>query len=398
MFVEVRFIDREDELASFCKELESETVLALDSEFIREKTYVPRLEIVQLATRDGRIAIIDYAKLGEAIAEPLGWLLAAPTILKIFHAAEQDLEMLHLATRVLASPIWDTQLVTGLFGYGGRSGYSSVVQGLLGERPTSGEALTDWSRRPLRAEQLRYAAEDVRYLIPLYERERAELEALGRVAWAEEECRGYRARAEALVARRGDAVQAYQRIRGWGRLDRRGLAILRELAAWRESEAARRNRPPGTVVRDDLLVEVARRKPELVEDLATLRGFNPRDLDRLGPALVRAVEAGKSAPKETWPTPPVPAVELEETEQSLATLVLAALQSLAIERRVAPSLLATSADVQRLVVATVRGQPADDIRLLTGWRNELVGTEIRELVAGRLGVRWDASARRLRLG
>ena len=393
-----RFIDRPEDLAAFVAELDGERILAIDSEFIREKSYVPKLEIVQIATRDNRIAIVDYGTIGGSPNDPLGRLLASPDVLKVFHAAEQDLEMLHLATGVLAGPIWDTQLVAGLFGYVGRTGYTAIVQALLGERPTTGEALTDWSRRPLRAEQLRYAAEDVRYLIPLYDEERRELEALGRVAWAEEECRAYRARAEALVGRRADATQAYQRIRGWGRLDRRGLAILRELAEWRESEAARRNRPAGTVVRDDLLVEVARRKPDRVEDLATLRGFNPRDLDRIGLGLVRAVAAGRAAPKETWPELPPPSVELEDAEQSLATLVLAALQSLAVEKRVAPTMLSTSADVQRLVEAAARGKSPDDVRLLTGWRNELVGTEIRALVAGELGVRWDTVARRLRLG
>ncbi|MGH7805555.1 MAG: ribonuclease D, partial [Candidatus Binatia bacterium] len=311
MSSDLRFVDRPEDLAALAAELEREPIVAIDSEFIREKTYVPKLEIVQIATRDGRIAIVDYGTLGGSPNDPLGRVLAAPGILKVFHAAEQDLEMLHLATSVLPAPIWDTQLVTGLFGYVGRSGYTSVVQALLGERATTGEALTDWSRRPLHAEQLRYAAEDVRYLIPLYDAEQRELEALGRVAWAEEECRAYRARVEALVGRRSEATQAYQRIRGWGRLDRRGLAILRELAVWRESEAARRNRPSGTVVRDDLLVEVARRKPERVEDLATLRGFHPRDLDRMGPGLVRAVEVGRSAPKETWPELPPPSVELE---------------------------------------------------------------------------------------
>jgi ribonuclease D len=189
-----RFIDRAEDLAAFVAELDGERILAIDSEFIREKSYVPKLEIVQIATRDGRIAIVDYGTIGGSPNDPLGRLLASSDVLKVFHAAEQDLEMLHLATGVLAGPIWDTQLVTGLFGYVGRTGYTAIVQALLGERPTTGEALTDWSRRPLRAEQLRYAAEDVRYLIPLYDEERRALEALGRVAWAEEECRAYRAR------------------------------------------------------------------------------------------------------------------------------------------------------------------------------------------------------------
>jgi ribonuclease D len=394
----VRFLDRPEALADLAAELRGESILAIDSEFIREKTYVPRLEIVQIATRGGETVIVDYGTIAardRLDPDPLAEILASPSILKVFHAAEQDLEMLHLATGVIADPIWDTQLVAGLCGYSGRSGYTSIVEAFLGERPASGEALTDWSRRPLRAEQLRYAAEDVRHLIALHDAERAKLESLGRLSWAEEECRGYRARVASLVTRRNDPAQAYQRVRGFGRLDRKGLAILREVAIWRETEAARRNRPPGTVLRDDLLLEVARRKPTAVADLATLRGFQPRELERFGETIVRAVEAGKRVAPEDRPSPPPPSTDLDEAEQSLATLLLAALQSLAHEHEVSPSLLSTSSDVQRAVEALAGRRPREEVRLLSGWRGTIVGDKIAALADGRLGLRWDADRRRL---
>ncbi len=392
-------VDSPEALATLCADLRAESVLGLDTEFIRERTHVPRLELVQIATPGGEVALVDYGTLSAVLgfdAGPLAALLLDPRILKVFHASEQDLEMLALFTREIPGPIWDTQRVAGLIGYSGRLGYSAMVEHFLGRRPKSGEALTDWSRRPLAPEQLHYAAEDVRHLIPLYERQRARLVDLGRPNWAQQENEMLRAKARARAARREDEPSLYQRVKGWQKLSRRALAILREVAVWRESVAKSRNRPPGTVVRDDLLLEIARRAPDDPEALGRLRGLDPGTLGRHGAAIVAAIAAGKRSPREEWPEAPPPAVELDEAESALASLLFTALQAIAREREVAPSLLTTTPEVQRLAQAHVRGEAESGVSLLEGWRGELVGDTVRSVLRGERSVAWDPEARKLR--
>ena len=393
----MNLIDSPEELKSLCVRLREEPEIAIDTEFVRERSYRPRLELVQIATRDGETAIVDYGTLGRLEPDPFAEVLAAPSVLKVFHASDQDLEMLERQTGVVPSPVWDTQLVLGLFGYNGRSGYSAVVEALLGARPKSGESLTDWTRRPLAREQLEYACEDVRYLLPLLDAERTRLERLGRLGWAEQECRDLVERARVHAVRRGDDETWHLRIRGWQKLRPKGLAILRELAAWREQEAERRNRPAGTVVRDDLLVEIARRAPTSTAELRRLRGFPPNLLDRHGEGLIAAVEAGKRVPHAELPNPAPPGVDLGETERALVWLLQAVLQVTALEKEVSTSLVTNSAEVQRLVTAVSRGEPLEGLRLLHGWRREIVGDELLAVLDGRRHVSWDPASRRLRL-
>ncbi len=390
------FIDDRRELAALCERLEGEDVLALDTEFIREQSYIPRLELVQVATRDGLVAVIDYGRLGRADDDPFAAILANKNVLKIFHAADQDLEMFHLLTDDVPGPIWDTQLVIGLFGYTGRTGYAAVAENLLGAKPVKGETLTDWSQRPLSPEQLHYAAEDVRFLIALYELERQRLDELGRLSWAEEECERLRCSVEATIAARADDLTLYQRVRGWHNLDRRGLAILRELAIWREDEAHRRNKPRGSIMKDEILVEVARRGPNHPRQLQALRGIHPRELERCGDDIVEAVKIGKGVPANECPVPGTPGPMLNEEETALASLLQSVLQAVAFEKKVAPTLVATSGDLQRLVDAHMRGR-ADNIPVLSGWRGELVGKDLEGILEGRRTVGWDPQKKAIRI-
>jgi ribonuclease D len=390
------YIDTRRDLSALCERLKGHTELALDTEFIREKSYVPKLEIVQVATRDGLLAVIDYATLGRMDNDPFVEILRDPTVLKVFHAAEQDVEMFHLIAGFVPGPIWDTQLVTGLFGYTGRLGYAAVAENLLGAKPVKGETLTDWSQRPLTPEQLHYAIEDVRYLLPLYDLEVKKLEELGRLEWAHEECERARASVEATLAVRSDMTTLYQRVRGWHNLDRRGLAVLRELAMWREDEALRRNRPRGSVLKDEMLVEIARRSPSHAGQLRALRGLQPRDLDRHGEDLVAAVKAGKAVPNEQCPAPGQPGPILDEEAAPLASLLQAVLQAIAAERLVSPTLVATSSELHRLVEAHMAGK-ADDNPVVTGWRGELVGKDLMGILEGRRAVVWDPEKRALQI-
>lgn len=383
-----RFIDDRRDLAEFCERLEGHTVLALDTEFIREQSYVPKLELVQVTTSEGDAAVIDYGTLGRSDRDPFTPILTNPNILKVFHAADQDLEMFHVLTGKVPGPIWDTQLVTGLYGYTGRMGYQAVVEATLGERPVKGETLTDWSQRPLTPEQLHYAAEDVRFLLPLYESQMAKLSEMGRADWALEECERSRNTVEKSIAARADLQTLYQRVRGWASLDRRGLAVLRELAIWRENEALRRNRPRGSVMKDELLVEVARRSPQHPNQLKALRGIQVRDLERHGDALVDAVKLGKAVPNDECPIAEPPGPMLDDAEAALASLLQAVLQAVAVDRQVAAPLVATVGDLHRLVESHRKGFSHEN-SILTGWRGELVGCHLLEILEGRAAARWD---------
>ncbi|MEB3284476.1 MAG: ribonuclease D [Candidatus Sericytochromatia bacterium] len=393
---DLSFIDNPQDLATLCEKLAGYHVLAVDTEFIREQSYVPSLELVQVAAPDGTVAAIDYRTIGRFEGDPFVRLLTDSRILKVLHAADQDLEMLNLLTGVVPGPIWDTQLVTGLFGYSGRLGYQAVVENMLGHKPTKGETLTDWSQRPLTPEQLNYALEDVRYLIPLYESEKRELELLGRETWAIEECERLRAHVERTLAARADHQTLYLRVKGWSSLDRRGLAVLRELTIWRETEAKRRNRPRGSVLRDDYLVELARRAPNAPHQLRAIRGLQPRDIERHAEAMLQAVKRGKSLPPDACPVPDSPGPHLDEAEASLASLLNAVLHVLAAEKMVSATLVGTVAELQRLVESQRRGASGDSA-LLNGWRGELVGQTLLGIMRGELAARWDPRTRHLKL-
>lgn len=393
---DLTFIDDRRDLAALCEQLAGHRVLGIDTEFIREQSYVPSLELVQVAAPDGTVAAIDYGRIGRFEGDPFVALLLDPTILKVLHAADQDLEMFHLLTGVVPGPIWDTQLVTGLIGYTGRLGYQAVAENMLGKKPTKGETLTDWSQRPLTPEQLHYALEDVRYLIPLYEAELRELEVLGRADWAAEECGRLRQHVERAIATRADHQTLYLKVKGWSGLDRRGLAVLRELAIWREQEAARRNRPRGSVLRDEFLVELARRAPKEAAQLRNVRGLQPRDLDRHADTILAAVKRGKAVPPEACPVPDSPGPQLDEAEAALASLLHAVLQVIAMEKLVSPTLVATVGDLHRLVEAHRKGTAAD-LAVLRGWRGELVGQTLASILAGEMAVQWDPKAKHLRL-
>ena len=385
------FIDDLAKLSEFCRTLVGETILAIDTEFIPEHTYTPQLELVQIATRSGTIAVIDYGVLGRRDDDPLAPILRDPNVLKVFHAAYADLLVLEPLAGTPLSGIWDTQLVTKLFDYHGGARYGAVVESLLGERVTSSQSLTDWSRRPLSAQQLQYAAEDVRYLIPVYEKERRILQDLGRLGWAEEECKRLTVDVAESISARSDEDMLYKGVRGAQSLDRRTLAILKELAIWRDREAKRRNRPSRSIFKDDILVQIARRAPQHPRQLGELRAINPRELDKMGAEIVQAVERGKRTPEDKRPALLASEPMLTDDELALASLLSAVLQQLARKHRVSSTLIATMGDLQRLVDTHLHRR--DEVpAVLTGWRGELVARELVATMEGKACVRWDPAA------
>lgn len=356
-----RLVDEPDRLAAACERFGGAGVLALDTEFVRERTYFPRLCLVQLAAGE-EAACLDPLALEDAL-DPFERLLADPGIVKVFHAARQDLEVLLPVLGQVPEPLFDTQVAAALCGHPAQVSYAGLVEDLLGVSLEKGHARTDWCRRPLSAEQMRYAVDDVRYLCALHERLSSRLEDTGRSAWMEEEMS-----ALARVASAGVADEdVYARVRGARSLDAAGQHRLQRLAAWREREARRRNLPREWVVPDAALVAVAAASGLDRESLSAMPELGPKRARRHGEALLRL--AG-SAP----PSPAQPLLDsvrpLDAAERAACSRLMDAVRRRAGELGIAAPLLATRRDVEALV----RGRR--DGSVLAGWRREAVGEHL----------------------
>lgn len=376
------------ELETLVQRLRGAPRLAIDTEFVRDRQYYPRLETVQVGTLE-QIALIDFRATGTI--EPFADLLHDAATLKIFHAGAQDLEIFFNLTGRVPAPIFDTQVAAAIVGLGPQVGYARLVDTLLGVTLDKAETLTDWSRRPLSDAQVEYALDDVRYLPMVYAELHARLEQLGRSDWLEEE---WATMTDPATYRRVEPRAAYRHVSGAPRLRGRELAVLRELAAWREEEGVRRDRAPSLIVRDNVLVELARRMPETRRDLEALRGLHPREVARQGDALLAAIRRGRTLPRREWPRLP-DRVSLSGQQSSLVSLMQSWLRARADEMNIAPHYLSTTAELKTLV--TAEPGEREELAVLRGWRRRLVGADLLALVEGRASLAWTPGREQLRL-
>jgi len=370
-------IDTETDLRVLLDAIAGSPWVAVDTEFMREKTYFPQLCLIQLATPD-HIACIDPLAFGDL--GPLKALLHDPAVLKVFHAASQDLEVLYLVTGKVPCPIFDTQVAASLLGHGEQVGYANLVQAVLQHELDKTQSRTDWAQRPLKAEQLCYARDDVRYLVELFLSLQGELDALGRLTWLQPEMEAL-ARPELYQA---DLEGAWRRVSGHKRLKPRELAVLRELASWRESQARDLDRPRRWIISDDALLLIARTRPADVQTLRELRGL-PKGLgETQALQILQAVQKGSEAPQEAWPVlsrrrP------LAESEEAIVDVAMALLRELARHQQISPEAVASRKDV----VALMRGE--EDAALARGWRAQIAGTELRRWLLGDCALRCDGT-------
>ena len=359
------------EVAVLCAELAREPYVAIDTEFMRDRTYFPKLCLVQLAGAK-RHAAIDALAPGIDLA-PLLALLANQNVLKVFHAARQDIEIFYRLSGAVPAPLFDTQLAAMVCGYGEEVGYETLVSQIAKGRVDKSSRFTDWSRRPLSAQQLTYALGDVIHLRVIYERLKRQLEQTGRSEWVAEEL------ADLTNPATYDQPleDAWQRIKVRSR-EPRFLAILRALAAWREAEAQRRDVPRNRIVRDDLLLEIAANRPTSVEELAALRRIN---LDRQSvEAVVGAVRAALALPQGELPQLEPP----PKTPRGLGPavdLLRVLLKLQCEEHRVAQRLVANTADLE-----AIASQARPDVAALKGWRFEVFGRAALALKRGELSL------------
>ena len=359
------WVDTEDALQSLCQELRASDWLALDTEFMRERTYYPQFCLAQIAT-PGVVACVDVLAIKSL--EPLFGLLQNPDIVKVLHSARQDLEMFfHLSGRVPA-PIFDTQLAASFAGFPDQASYASVVQTLLGVTLEKSHTRADWSRRPLPAAVLQYAADDVRYLRDIYLRLKQTLESQGRLKWLEAE----KAVLTDPATYRPDPETAWQRLHGLQRFKSRQLAAAKALAAWRERQAMSSNLPRQWVLKDEVLTDLARHLPTRLEELAPIRGLQEGLIRKYGDAWIALMAAAGGDAK------PAPAPErLSARDEALLDALMAVVRTKGSEAGVSPAQLATRRDLEQLV----RGQRNLDV--LQGWRLETAGRALIEFMDGK---------------
>ena len=365
------YLSTQAELASFCERAASSRVLAVDTEFLREKTFFPKLCLVQVAAGDD-IAAIDPLLIEDL--SPLARLFEDPSITKVLHACSQDLEVILDGMGVVCAPVFDTQLAAAFLGMRQQVSYGSLVEAYCGVHLPKAESLTDWSRRPLDAEQLRYAEDDVRYLPGIYERMISQLVEGDRLTWVAPEMSQL-----CDVSRvRRDPRESYLRLRRASSLTRRQLAVAREVCAWREGVAAAHDIPRKWVVSDEVVVEVCKRAPTTVERLRRIRGTDQIS-ESDARALVEAVVKGTACPAEQCPKVtrhPRPSAETE----GVIDLMYAVLRLVSERSGVATQLIATREDLLEFL------QDRRGSRLSHDWRWELAGKTLDQLLSGEVGL------------
>ena len=372
-------------LAAFCQRLASAEFVTVDTEFMREKTYWPQLCLVQLAGPEEAWAIDPMAP-GMDLA-PLFELMNNPKVLKVFHAARQDVEIfLHLSGKVPA-PLFDSQVAAMVCGFGDAVSYETLAGQLARARIDKSLRFTDWSRRPLTDRQLEYALADVTHLRIIYEKLSLRIEREQRGEWVAEEM--------AVLADPGtylvDPDEAWRRLKSRSSSPR-FLMVLKELAAWREREAREKDLPRQRLLKDDSLMEIAAQAPTSVDELAHTRGLSRSAAEgKLGSALLAAVSRALATPESQWPTP-MERTELPRGLGPVVDLLKVLLKLKGDQHDVAQRLIASSSDLEFIAADDNAAVPA-----LQGWRRGLFGEDALKLKHGQLGLALAADGRGLRL-
>ncbi|MFN4143452.1 ribonuclease D [Aestuariivirga sp.] len=351
-----------ESLARLCETLAREDFVTVDTEFMRETTYWPDLCLIQVAgeTVNG---LIDPLAPGLDLA-PFFALMNDPAVLKVFHAARQDIEIMVHRAGIVPHPVFDTQIAAMVCGFGDQVGYESLVRRIAKSQIDKSSRFTDWSRRPLSDKQLAYALADVTHLRVIYESLKQELDRTGREHWLREEM-------DILTnpaTYRTEPEDAWRRIRVRLR-SKKQLGVLMEVAAWREREAREKNVPRSRVLKDDAVAEIAVQMPQAREALNQLRAL-PRGMatSRTGEAILKAVAAGLALDPKSLPQPDDGRDDMSEQAQAAAEVLKLALKVVCEQEGIAPKLVASSADIDAIAESD-----AADVHLMHGWRRELFG-------------------------
>lgn len=371
------YIDTAEALAELCQTLRTRPYIAIDTEFLRERTYRPELCLVQVKHEE-LLACIDTIAINDLSA--LVDLLLDQSVLKVFHAASQDLEIFYLLCKTVPKPIFDTQIAAPLLGYGEQIGYGNLVNEALGVELAKSHTRADWTRRPLPKNQITYALDDVIYLEQLYLGMHVELEKLGRLPWLQPEF------AEWEMPEKYDqaAGERWKKIRNIQRYKGETLAIIQKLAEWREIKARELNQPRNWLIKDDVLLSLAQQLPDSEQELGHIRSLERKTRERFGVELINIVTQGRGATPEPLP-PFVKKQKLNALNLARVQLLNAWVHQRAAELSIAPGLLAPQKTLEKMVTGDGRAA-------LRGWRDPLLGDDLTALLDGRASLSSGKSA------
>lgn len=376
----MHLISNQEELNTACGILAEAPYITIDTEFMRERTYWPKLCLLQLARAEGEwgeesVYLID--PLAEIDLAPVFALMADTSTLKVFHAARQDIEIFVNLAGAVPTPIFDTQVAAMVCGYGDQVGYETLVKRIAKAQLDKSSRFTDWARRPLSSKQLTYAAGDVTHLRVVYESLRDQLTKSGRGSWVDAEMSVLRSVSTYVV----EPDEAWMRVKTRSN-DPRFLAVVKSLAKWREEEAQRRDVPRGRILKDDAILEVGANKPKTREQLLESRslqreGRKPEVCD----AILAAVVAGESAPLEEPPQNPRQFLRPKPGAQALSDLLKVLLKAKAENLGVAQRLIASASELEDLAQGL-----RDGVKTLEGWRMEAFGADALRLINGEIAL------------
>jgi ribonuclease D len=364
----INYIDTPEKLTQLCEQISQQPWIALDTEFLREKTYYPIFCLLQIATPEW-VACVDPFALNDL--SPLFEVLYNPAIIKVFHACRQDLEIFYQITGKIPESIFDTQIAAPLLGIQENPGYAMLVSTFLNINLSKAHTRTDWTIRPLSAEQLEYAADDVIYLCQIYEIMRDKLKALGRFDWLIEDFK---------LLNNPELYQitpekAWLKVKGKNKLTGRQLSIIQAVTQWREQTAQKEDKPRSWLLRDELLLELAKLQPTTPTDLAAVRGINERTVQRYGKVLSQLIAEARQRPPQVLKEKAISAKKTQQQEAVLDVLT-AIVRIRAEENSLNPVILAPRKELEKLL------QEDSECLLLSGWRYTMAGRELQGLLLG----------------
>ena len=366
--MDYQYIDSSAQLAEFCGKINNAGYCAIDTEFVREKTYYAVLALIQIASEKD-MACIDPLTIDNF--DPFIALMQNRELIKVFHSPSQDLEILFQRFSCMPQPIFDTQLAAAVLGYDHQIGYADLVNQITGIKLEKKHTRANWSRRPLAEDEINYAMDDVRYLLPVYQTLKTELDDKKRYAWIEKDLLAMTSASNYQI----ETADLWRRLKGVQKLRGVELQIARHLCQWREQMAQQINLPRRWVVKDDLIIEIARLKPSKVIDLDSIRDVNEKFIEKHGNRILQIVATAQDTPTSKWPQHDVKQ-SLSTPQQALGDCLMALCRIIAEDNQIAVATLATRKDIDSLIT------DRKNSRLSQGWRFSLAGEKLLNFLHG----------------
>ena len=364
--MEFEFIQHKLKLQSCCKDAAKHPWLALDTEFIREKTYFPNLCLIQFASND-KVYCIDTLAIDDL--SPFKELLFLPTVKKVFHAASQDLEIIFNLCGEIPTPIFDTQIAASALGYGEQVSYAHLVKEICGVTLDKSLSRTAWNRRPLKDNEIQYATDDVKYLAKVFKQLMIELEMRNRTHWVMDECQ----KISAIENYKVNPNALWKSVKGVGKLEPDQLIVLKHLASWRDHQARSENKPRQWILRDKTLRALAIEQPRNTSSLSNIEEITKQQVSLYSNSLLKCINDALLTPKHLWPDKS-PHKPLNREQRKLLKRALQIVRKRAEEFQLSPNLLATRSVIEKLI----RGQR--ELLILRDWRQEIVGNDLLQLL------------------